>query len=111
MLTLGLNHARIYVNISMDPSLWKELLVAQCKSELRKQYSHPNGISKEGTKISLSKWVIWHTMEASVVPILCSVMEKLNPDLKKKYLGEEEKVVMEACLKSFGDYAFDVRQK
>lgn len=108
ILTLGLNHAQIYVNVSMDLSLQKELLVAQCKPNMRKQYSHPNGISKEGTKIWLSKWVIWHIVEASSVSVLCSVMEKLYPDLKKKEPRGESKAILEAYVKSFKDYASNV---
>lgn len=36
MLTLGVDMAQIYVNVSMDLRLWFELLVAQCKPKLRK---------------------------------------------------------------------------
>lgn len=36
ILTLGLDRDCIYVNISMDPRLRKELLEAQCRLEMRK---------------------------------------------------------------------------
>lgn len=111
MLTLGLDRAQIYVNVLMDPNLWKELFVAQCEPELRKQYNHPNDLSKEGTKIWLKKWVIWHMVEASVVSILTTIMGQFHPNFKKNKLGDEAKAYLEVVLKFFMDYASKVRQK
>lgn len=111
MLTLGLDKARIYVNVSMDTWLRKELLVAQCKPELRKQYYHPNGISKEGTKIWLSKWVIWNMMETSAVSILVTIMEQLHPEVKELNPSDEVKALMVGVHKLFMDYVTKVRHK
>lgn len=78
---------------------------------MRKQYNHPNSISKESTKIWLTKWVIWHVVETSAVLVLCSIMQKLHLKLKTKEPSNEAKALLDAVLKSFGDYTTKVRQK